>query len=401
MNAGVYRITTFGAGVLRAEADRLANQLGLLGAFFFSFMAMIFISCGAGNKDAAPKAPPPAAVSAVVVKKEKAQYYDEYPATVAALSQNDLRAEVTGYITGIYFKDGQHVKKGQRLYDIDRRQYEANLDQATANLNVAKANLARAQQDADRYAELLKQDAVARQVYDHAMSDLQSAKMQVEAAQSNVRNVQTTVNYASIDAPFDGTIGISQVKMGALVTANQTLLNTISSDDPMAVDLQVDQKQIPHFVQLELSPSPKKDSTFILQLPGDSIYPETGKISFIDRAIDPQTGTIRTRLIFPNSKGILKVGMNINVRVKNNAGDSSMLLIPYIAVMEQMGEFFAFTVKDSSRAIQQKLVLGPRINDKVIVKQGLNEGDTIITEGFQKVKDSSKVQITTLANRQH
>ena len=97
--------------------------------------------------------------------------------------------------------------------------------------------MARAQQDADRYAELLKQDAVARQVYDHAMSDLQSAKMQVEAAQSNVRNVQTTVNYSSIDAPFDGTIGLSQVKLGTLVTANQTLLNTISSDDPMAVDI--------------------------------------------------------------------------------------------------------------------------------------------------------------------
>ncbi len=345
------------------------------------------------------KAPPPVTVSAEIVKKGKAMYYDEYPATVAALNQDDLRAEVTGYITGIYFKDGQRVKKGQRLYDIDRRQYEANLDQAVANLNVAKANLARAQQDADRYAELLKQDAIARQVYDHAMSDLQSAKMQVEAAQSNVRNVQTTVNYSSIDAPFDGTIGISQVKMGALVTANQTFLNTISSDDPMAVDIQVDQKQIPRFVELEQNPLSKKDSTFMLQLPGESIYPETGRISLIDRAIDPQTGTIRTRLIFPNPKGILKVGMNINVRLKNNAGDSSMLLIPYTAVTEQMGEYFAFTVKDSGRAIQQKLVLGPRINDKVIVKQGLEEGDTIITEGFQKVKDSSRVQITGSAHR--
>ena len=114
------------------------------------------------------QAPPPTPVSAEMVKKGKTVYYDEYPATVAALNQDDLRAQVTGYITGIYFKDGQRVKTGQKLYDIDRRQYEANLDQAVANLNVAKANLARAQQDADRYAELLKQDAVARQVYDHA-----------------------------------------------------------------------------------------------------------------------------------------------------------------------------------------------------------------------------------------
>jgi membrane fusion protein (multidrug efflux system) len=363
--------------------------------FFFPIgMMVLFFSCGSKKKDDPMKAPPPAAVSAEIVKKGKAIYYDEYPATVAALNQDDLHAEVTGYITGIYFKDGQRVKKGQRLYDIDRRQYEANLDQAVANLNVAKANLARAQQDADRYAELLKQDAVARQVYDHAMSDLQSAKMQVEAAQSNVRNVQTAVTYSSIYAPFDGTIGLSQVKLGVLVTANQTLLNTISSDDPMAVDIQVDQKQIPHFVHLAQTPSVKKDSTFVLQLPGDAIYPESGKISLIDRAIDPQTGTIKARLEFSNPQNLLKPGMNVNVRIKNNAADSSMLLIPFKAVTEQMGEYFVFVVNDSSQAIQQKLSLGPRINDKVVVRQGLSEGDKIITEGFQRLRDSSKVNVT-------
>ena len=340
------------------------------------------------------QAPPPAAVSAETVKKGKAMYYDAYPATVAALNQDDLRAEVTGYITGIYFKDGQRVKKGQRLYDIDRRQYEANLDQAVANLNVAKANLARAQQDADRYAELLKQDAVARQVYDHAMSDLQSAKMQVEAAQSNVRNVQTTVNYSSIAAPFDGTIGLSQVKLGVLVTANQTLLNTISSDDPMAVDIALDQKEISRFIQLQNNLSAKNDSIFVLQLPGGVSYPHTGKISLIDRAVDPQTGTIKTRLVFPNPQNLLKPGMNVNVRIKNNAADSSMVLIPYKAVTEQMGEYFVFVVNDSSQAIQQKLSLGPRINDKVVVRQGLNEGDKIITEGFQRLRDSSRVNVT-------
>jgi membrane fusion protein (multidrug efflux system) len=363
--------------------------------FFFPIGMMgLFFSCESKKKNDPMQAPPPAAVSAEIVKKGKAMYYDEYPATVAALNQDDLHAEVTGYITRIYFKDGQRVKKGQRLYDIDRRQYEANLDQAVANLNVAKANLARAQQDADRYAELLKQDAVARQVYDHAMSDLQSAKMQVEAAQSNVRNVQTTVNYSSIDAPFDGTIGLSQVKLGTLVTANQTLLNTISSDDPMAVDIAVDQKEISRFIQLQNNLSAKNDSIFVLQLPGSFTYPQTGKISLIDRAVDPQTGTIKTRLVFPNSQNLLKPGMNVNVRIKNNAADSSMVLIPYKAVTEQMGEYFVFVVNDSSQAIQQKLSLGPRINDKVVVRQGLNEGDKIITEGFQRLRDSSKVNVT-------
>ncbi|HEY0434421.1 MAG TPA: efflux RND transporter periplasmic adaptor subunit [Chitinophagaceae bacterium] len=358
-------------------------------------VAVIAVSCGGGKADDTPKAPPPTAVNGVVVHKEKATYSDQYPGTVTALNLDELRVQVTGYITGIYFQDGQRVKKGQKLYDIDRQQYQAGLDQAIANLNVSKANLSRAQQDADRYEGLLKQDAIARQVYEHSVADLQSAKMQVSAAESNVRNVQTTVKYSSIYAPFTGTIGISQVKMGALVTANQTLLNTISSDDPMAVDIQVDQREIPRFEQLQRDPSSVKDSVFTLVFAGSSFkYDRPGTISLIDRAVDPQTGTIRARLIFPNPDKVLRAGMNVNVKVRNNAADSSMLLIPSIAVVEQMGEFFAFTVNDSSKAIQKKLVLGPRINDKVVVLSGLNEGEKVITEGYQKVKDSSKVQLT-------
>lgn len=365
----------------------------ILNLIIFFGCAFLIISCGDNKKDEKPKAPPPAVVNVYVVKKEAAVYYDEYPATLAALNQVDLRAEVTGYITGIYFKDGQHVSKGQKLYDIDRQQFQANYDQAVANENVSKANLAKAQQDADRYSDLLKQDAIAKQVYDHAMADLQSAKMQVQAAQSAVRNVQQTVKYSSIYASFGGTIGISQVKIGALVTANQTLLNTISSEDPMAVDIAVDQKNIPRFMQLQQNSSALKDSVFTLQLPDNSIYSQTGKISFIDRAVDPQTGTIKARLIFANPQNILKAGMNANVRIKNNSTDSLFMLIPYKAVTEQMGEYFVFVVNDSSKAIEHKIILGNTINDKVIVKQGLSEGDKIVTDGAQKLRDSTAVQI--------
>src|SRR5438477_4144422 len=165
---------------------------------FYLSLAIILASCDPGKKDEQAKTPPAIAVSAEVVRKQKAVYYDEYPATVAALNQVDLRAQVTGYITGIFFKDGQRVHAGQQLYDIDRQQYQANLDQAVANLNVSKANLAKAQQDADRYADLLRQDAIAKQVYDQAIDDVQGAKMQVKAAKSNVCNIEATVNHSLI-----------------------------------------------------------------------------------------------------------------------------------------------------------------------------------------------------------
>lgn len=359
---------------------------------------LLIISCK-GKKDDAPKPAPPSAVNIYVVKKETAVFYDQYPATVTAINQVELRAQVTGYITGIYFKDGQYVHAGQKLYDIDKQQYLANYNQAVANLNVSKANLDKAQQDADRYSDLFKKDAIAKQVYDHAISDLQSAKMQVMASQSNVANVGTTVKYSTIYASFSGTIGISQVKMGALVTANQTLLNTISSDNPMAVDIEVDQSYIPRFMKLKQLTSVNKDSIFILQLPDNSIYDQTGSISFIDRGVNPQTGTIKIRLIFSNPNNVLKDGMNANVRIKNNNNDSLFLLIPHKAINEQMGEYFVFVVNDSNKAIQHKISIGNVINDKVIVKQGLNEGDKVVTDGAQKLKDSSNVQIGPPANQ--
>jgi len=358
--------------------------------FFIVLTAMItLLSCKSNTP--VTVAPPPVSVNVYQVSKSSAVYFDSYPATVNPLNQVDLKAQVTGYITGIYFSDGQQVIKEQKLYDIDKQQYAATYDNAVANLNVMKANLDRAQQDADRYNDLLKQDAIAKQVVDHAMADLQSAKMQVAAADATVARAATDLKYSTIYAPFDGTIGISQVKSGTLVTANQTLLNSVSSNNPMAVDISIDQKEIPRFEKLQQT-SKATDSVFTLAFGDNSTYSKTGAISFFDRAADQLTGTIKVRLIFPNAESFLKAGMNCNVRIKNDNGDSTVLLAPYKSVVEQLGEFIVYVV-DSNKAIQRKVILGTRINDKIIIKSGLQEGDEVITEGVQKLRDSSMIQI--------
>lgn len=353
-------------------------------------IALLMASCS--DKQAAQqKAPPPTPVAIYTVQEGNASYYDEYPATVTPLNQVDIRPQVAGYITGIFFKDGQHIAKGQKLYEIDQQQYQAAYQQSIANLNVAKANEGKAQQDADRYSDLAQKDAIAKQTLDHALADLQAAKMQVEAAKSNVNNVQTNLKYSIIYAPFTGTIGISQVKAGTSVSPGQTLLNTISTDDPMAVDFAVDQSQIARFAQLVQKKTRNIDSTFTLVLPGQFVYPYPGYLSFLDRSVDPQTGTLKARLIFPNTKQILRAGITCNVRVQNNAGEKS-LLIPYKAVVEQLGEYFVYVVNDN-KAVQHKIILGTKINDKIVVKSGLSIGDSVVTEGVQKLKDSAAVQI--------
>ncbi|HTQ28706.1 MAG TPA: efflux RND transporter periplasmic adaptor subunit [Puia sp.] len=361
----------------------------LLPRSFAVFAAVLLASCAAKNPTQGP--PPPVAVNVTPVQEGKAVYFDQYPATVTPLNQVDIRPQVVGYINGIFFKDGQHVNKGEKLYSIDQQQYEGAYQQAQANLNVAKANLAKAQQDADRYTELSKQDAIARQTLDHAIADLDAAKMQVEAAKANVTAVQTSLRYSTIYAPFSGTIGISQVKLGAAVSPGQTLLNTLSSDDPMAVDIAIDQVEIPRFAAYLQNNSVQRDSIFTLALPDGSIYTQPGQLYLLDRTVDPQTGTIKARLVFSNAKNMLKPGITANIRVKNNSGSNS-LLVPYKAVVEQLGEYFVFVV-NNDKALQRKVLLGNRINDKIIVRSGLNAGDIVVTEGVQKLRDSTAVQV--------
>jgi len=353
-------------------------------------ISVLLSACG-GNKGGGQKGPPPVQVAAYEVKLGAASYYDEYPATVTPLNQVEVRSEVSGYVTEIYIKDGQHISKGMKLYAIDQQQYKAAYDQATANLNAARAVLAKAQQDADRYRDLAKRDAVARQTLDHAQADLQSAKMQVASLEANVKNVATNLRYSVIAAPFDGTIGISLVKLGSSVVAGQTLLNTLSSDDPMAVDCAVDEKQISRFTHLLQAGDSLKDSTFTILLPDQSIYPSSGRLSFLDRSVDPQTGTIRIRVIFPNPQNILRAGLTCDLRVKAYSSDRSML-IPYASVVEQMGEYFVYVVSDN-KASQRRVTLGNAVSNMVIVKDGLQVGEQVVTEGVQKLRDNSPVAV--------
>ena len=360
--------------------------------FIQIFLLLIIISAtSCGKKNNQQQQAPPVAVNVDTVRTTSATYYDAYPATINALNQVDIHAQVSGYITGIYFRDGQYVTKGQKLYSIDQQQYAGAYEQAVANLNVSKANLIKAQKNADRYLELQKNDAIASQTVDNALADLDAAKMQVAAAQANVSSVQTNVRYSTIYAPLNGTIGISQVKIGSAVTPGATVLNTISQNTPLAIDFAVDEKQIPRFAKLESEGTKPSDSVFTISLPDGSIYNQPGKISLLDRAVDPQTGTIRARLEFPNPQNVLKPGMTCNVRVKSS--DSNAILVPSKAITEQMGEYFVFVVNDSNKVSQTKIVTGVQIGDATVVKDGLKAGQEVVTDGVQKLKEGSAVAL--------
>jgi RND family efflux transporter MFP subunit len=376
------------------------NVLSITGVISF----LLLMSCNP------PKAPvnPPVPVNLFTVAAQSVVYYDRYQATTTALSQVNLLPQVQGYITAISFKEGSHVRKGEVLYEIDKRLYEANYKAAEDNLKVAQGNLTQAQQDADRYAYLNSKDAVAKQTYDHAMITLQNAKNQVQSSEQAVKTAGTNLTYSTITAPFDGTIGFSMVKLGDLVNVGQTILNTVSTDDPMAVDFLINEKQLTHFEKLKDGKYKSTDSLFTLIMPDNSFYPETGQISIIDRAVDPQTGSIRVRLVFPNGKYILRPGMSCIVRVRNQ-DTTPQLFVPNKAIVEQMGEFFVYVAKDTTIAdtsakkhssesagpvmvaVQKKVIPGATIGSNIIIKSGINEGDKIVVDGVQTLHNGSKI----------
>lgn len=347
-----------------------------------------WISCSKSNKKSTAIPPTPVVVQSVT--RMDAKYYDQFAGTVIAINTVELRAQVTGFITKIDFKEGDVVPKGKVLYEIDRRLYEAAVRQAQANLQSAKASTNRAQKDVDRYSQLLKQDAVARQIYDNAVATLETSQSQIAAAAAQLASAQTNLGFAIIRAPFTGRIGISQVRLGAQIATGSTLLNIISADNPIAVDFVVDESNINRFVLLQDKPI-KSDSTFKVQLPNGQNYNYPGMISVIDRGVDNQTGTIRVRIRFPNPKDQLVDGMSCVLSVLNKAS-GNQIVIPNKAVIEQMGEYFVYVAKDTI-ARQLKVKTGPKINDQIVIFSGLKEGDKIITEGLQKLRDSSHITL--------
>ncbi|MCP2045342.1 efflux RND transporter periplasmic adaptor subunit [Pontibacter sp. HSC-36F09] len=351
----------------------------------------MLVSCGgddAGQQQMNPMAMA-VPVNTIQVKQQSVTGRDTYPATVVPLQEVELRPQVSGYITNIFVQDGQRVKKGQKLYEIDQNKYQAGIQQARASLQSAKANLARAEKDLERYERLAERDAIAKQQVDYARTEVQTARAQVAAAQAQVSSASTDLSYSVINAPFSGTIGISQVRVGAQVSPGQPLLNTISSSDPIAVDIVINESELGRFTNLQQGKQP--DSLFTIRFNNGEQYKHSGKLVAIDRAIGRRSGTTTVRVQFPNPDERLVPGMTVSLNVLNqDLGEQ--VVIPLKSVSEQLGEYYVYVVQGDS-VVQQNVQLGTRVDGDVVVREGLKEGQQIVTEGIQRLRQGAKVQL--------
>jgi membrane fusion protein, multidrug efflux system len=346
------------------------------------------------SSQAQPAAAPPPQVAVLEVKRAPATVYNEYVAQTQAPDTIEIRAQVTGLLEQQLFADGARVKKGEVLYVIDRRPFEAQRAQAIAGLAQAEANLVNAKQNLSRQERLVAQRAVSVQDYDNAVAQSRAADAVVEAQRALLRNAELNVEFTTIRAARDGFMSNSLVKRGSLVTAQQTLLNTLYSSDPMWVTFTVSEQRV---LQLQKSGKrPDATTPFLIRLADGTDYPHRGRLDFVDATIDPKNGTLGVRVSVPNPDRLLRPGLFVRVVVP--ALDSpDAIRIPQQAVQELQGTKSVFVVGADGKAQPRQIVATYRLGNDWVVASGVEPGDRVVVEGVGKVKAGSPVRVVPLA----
>lgn len=362
-----------------------------------SFFAMLFLAaCLSGCKKEAPAAPPPPAVEVMEVAPTNAPASADFIGQLDSPQNVDIRARVEAFVDKMLFTEGTEVKTGQPLFKLDDKPIQERLSAAKGSLAEAKAALGKNEKDVARLTPLAQKHAVPQQDLDNALAAMDVGKAGVLTAQARVEAATIDLGYCDIRAPVTGLIGAKQVSIGDLVGKGQpTLLATISTLDPIWIYCNVSEVDYLR-AQSETDRTGKRieDMPVSLILSDGSTLPETGKIVFLDRAVDPKTGTLRMRAEFPNPQNRLRPGMFARLRVDLGAQTNS-ILVPQRAVTELQGKNFVWVVGADNKTEQRGIQVGRQVGEDMLVSEGLNPGDRIIVEGLQKVRDGTVVKPMT------
>lgn len=363
-------------------------------------MLTITAALGACGKDKAA-APPPAAqgpvqVGVITVAAQPVTLTRELPGRTSALRIAEVRARVNGIVQKRLFTEGGDVKAGQVLFAIDPAPYQAVLDSAQAQLARAEASVASAQSLADRYATLIQSNAISRQEYDDATSRLKIAQADVAAARATVKAARINLGYTSVAAPIAGRIGRAEVTEGAYVQqASATLMATVQQLDRVHVDLTVssaDHARMRRAVETGELQTTAGQAKVALVLEDGRAYAEPGTLQFADVSVDPSTGSIALRAIFPNPRGELLPGMFVRARIEEGSNPRAILLAQKAVSRDQSGRPTALVVGKDGKAELRQLVTDRSIGDAWLVTSGLAVGEQIIVEGLQRVRPGAPVK---------
>jgi membrane fusion protein, multidrug efflux system len=353
-------------------------------------IATLFTLLGC-EKNAAPTevaAPPEVLVTPVV--KGDVPIVREWVGTLDGSENADIRARVAGYLQKKDYQEGGYVKKGDLMFEIDPRPFQAALDQAKSELDQVQAVQLATEADFQRSQELYNKKVISDQEYENKRQLNQANVAKTAALEAAVETAKLNLAFTKITSPLDGIAGSAKAQIGDLVGPGATTtLTTVSQIDPIRLYFPLSEKDYRQYANhlkevMQTPESERPESTDLVYADG-TVYPRKGKFSFVDRQVDPTTGTIMIAVNFPNPDHTLRPGQFAKARVAIDEIHGA-LLVPERALVELQGSYQIGVIGQDNKAEIRPIKIGPRYKGKVVVTEGLKEGDKVIVEGVQKVR---------------
>jgi RND family efflux transporter MFP subunit len=350
-------------------------------------------ACRDPHSAASAAAPAPPAVAVVTVKPERVEVTGEWLATLDGNVNAQIRPQVSGYLVKRNYREGALVRRGDVLFEIDRRSFESALSQARAHLAESRAQLAKADRDIARDRPLAEQRAIAQSQLDNDLSAHDAAQAAVESAQAAVDTAQLNLGFTHVTSLIDGVAAIATAQIGDLAGPT-TLLTTVSQLDPIKAYFPLSEQEYLGIAgQLGQAGGPSRlwqaSGGLTLVLADGSTHPKRGTVLAVDREVDPKMGTIRISALFPNPGNVLRPGQGARIRAQTSVRTDA-LLVPQRAVSELQSGYQLRVLTADNRVATRAVTLGHRVGSRWIVESGLHAGDQVIVEG-PAIKDGSLV----------
>lgn len=354
------------------------------------------------------QSPPPSPVpevGTVVVEPVRIELTTELPGRTSAYRVAEIRPQVNGIVQKRLFREGSDVQVGQELYQIDPAPFKAALDSARASLAKSEANLPAVRLRAERSKQLLAEKAVSQQDYDDKEAGLKQAEADIEYWKAAVQTASINLGYTRVTAPISGRIGKSNVTDGALVTAYQPVaLATIQQIDPIYVDVPQSTNELlrlkRHLDNGRLNQDGPNQNKVLLMLEDGTAYSLEGTLQFRDVTVEPTTGSVILRILFPNPDGILLPGMFVRARVREGINYRAILIPQQAVTRDPKGNPTALVVNTNEIVELRMLKLDRAIGNQWLVSDGLVSGDRVICEGMQRIRPGSTVKAVPLTTDQ-
>lgn len=345
-------------------------------------VALTFLLTGCeAQSDDAMVMPPPPEVDVAEVLVEPVTLWGTFTGRVASPETVELRPRVSGYIEEVAFEEGEPVQAGDLLFQIDPRQYKARAQAARAELALASSQFELAQSEAGRAKTLLQSRAISQEEYDQRNAALLSARARVEAARAALDAAELDLQYTRITAPVSGRAGRALVTRGNLASADQSLLTTVVSVDPLHVYFDVDEKSA-FGSQQQLTSGQLPNVRISLGEEDGRRY--TGRLDFVDNQLNPGTGTLQYRALLDNPGGKIRPGQFARVEMPVAELDSA-LLVNRKAVLTDQDRRYVYVVDENNRVMPRHVTTGRQVDDLLVIRDGLSRGDLVIINGVQKV----------------